>query len=59
MPLPFEKLRDAIAEATNAADTDELSESERVSLLQMLTRLATKLEKPEDAITKLVYSVGV
>lgn len=54
-----DSLAKAIKAATSLATSSQIEEQARVTLLKAANELVTALEKPEDALTKLAYSVGV
>jgi hypothetical protein len=56
MPSSFERAQSAVNEAKAIIRNATLFESERIDLLQSTTQFASVLEKPEHAVTKLMYS---
>ncbi|CAI6336898.1 unnamed protein product [Periconia digitata] len=56
MSAASERAGALISELRNIVSSGALSEKERVELLQSVVKFTTLLEKPEDAITKLLYT---
>jgi len=50
-------IREALESSIALAQSLEIVESERVELLKAANKLVRALEKPEDALYKLAYSV--
>lgn len=58
MSISFQKAMSSLAEAREIVNSEVFSENERVELLQSVTEFASVLEKSEDAVTKVAYSVS-
>jgi hypothetical protein len=54
---PTESLEQTLSSALSLAQSDGLTETARVTLLEATTRLMIALQKPEDALIKLTYVV--
>jgi len=57
MAATLDSIQQVISSTKSLAALPEIAESTRVELLQAAKALVASLEKPEDALTKIAYSV--